>query len=357
MVRKLKIAVGMSGGVDSSVAAALLSEQGHDVVGVTLKLWGGQSDSGCCSVSDVEDARFVAKKLGIDHHVWGFVDEFNEHVVYPYVDSHAKYETPNPCIECNRHLKFDLMAKRAVRLGFDAIATGHYARLKFDEQNQVPVLMRSLDTKKDQSYVLSKIPKETLKICKFPLGDYTKTEVRQVAEKLGLLTADKPDSQDVCFILATGGRREFLTDKIKFNSAKIVEDSSNENLGEIEAMELLTVGQRRDIGISRYGQRQYVLSLNSDKKEVRIGPADKLLTRNIYFKESHFLLDELKDITTIYVQGSAHGRPVKSTFFADGKVVFDKPQRKVAPGQIIAFYDEENSVVLGSATVIANPHD
>ncbi len=353
--KKLKIAVGMSGGVDSSVAAALLQKQGHQVVGVTLKLWGGQSDSGCCSVGDVEDARFVAKKLGIDHHVWGFVDEFNSHVVDPYIKSHARNETPNPCIECNRHLKFDLMAQRALRLGFDAIATGHYARIMFDDKGR-PILARSVDDKKDQSYVLSGISKDILAFCRFPLGDYNKSQVRMLAQEMNLLTADKPDSQDVCFILATGGRREFLSDKIRLNDATIVEDATDEVLGEIEGMELLTIGQRREIGISRYGQRQYVLSLNPIKKEVRIGPAERLLTNEIFFKEAHFLSESIEDNQLVYVQVSAHGKPIRSRYFNSGKIVFEKPQRKVAPGQIVAFYDDNNFSVVGSATVVDEPN-
>ncbi|HEY2214544.1 MAG TPA: asparagine synthase-related protein, partial [Acidimicrobiales bacterium] len=193
----MRVMVAMSGGVDSSVAAALLVEQGHDVVGATLKLWGGPSDSGCCSVADVDDARRVAQQLGIDHHVFNLTEEFDQHVVAPYVASHQRGHTPNPCIECNRSIKFDRLLERAERLGFDVLATGHHARVTRDDAFQ---LRRGADADKDQSYVLSMLGQGELARVTFPVGEMTKAEVRVHATRLGLRTADKPDSQDVCFI-------------------------------------------------------------------------------------------------------------------------------------------------------------
>ena len=205
-----RMLVAMSGGVDSSVAAALLVEAGHDVVGVTLKLWGGASDSGCCSVADVDDARAVARRLGIEHHVFNFGDDFDAQVVAPYVADHAAGRTPNPCIECNRHLKFGRLLRRATQLGFDAVATGHHARI---EEGR---LLRGADPLKDQSYVLYVLGRDALRRLRFPVGTMTKAGVRDKAAALGLPTADKPDSQDVCFVTTSGGREAFLATRIPF---------------------------------------------------------------------------------------------------------------------------------------------
>ena len=197
----------MSGGVDSSVAAALLVERGHEVVGATLKLWGGPSDSGCCSVADVDDARRVAQQLGIEHHVFNLTEEFDRHVVAPYVGEHARGRTPNPCIECNRSMKFDRLLGRADRLGFDRLATGHHARVTRSDDAGVWRLRRGADAAKDQSYVLSMLGQDALCRVEFPVGDMTKDEVRAHAHRLGLRTAAKPDSQDVCFIREWRGAR------------------------------------------------------------------------------------------------------------------------------------------------------
>ncbi len=214
-----RVLVAMSGGVDSSVAAALLLEAGHEVVGVTLKLWGGESDRGCCSVADVDDARSVARRLGIDHHVFNFGDDFEAHVVAPYVEAHAAGRTPNPCIECNRHLKFDRLLRRADALGFDAVATGHHARVVDDR------VARGADAAKDQSYVLHMLGPDQLRRIRFPVGEMTKDQVRDHAARLGLATADKPDSQDVCFITATGGRETFLGSRIPMRPGTVVDRS------------------------------------------------------------------------------------------------------------------------------------
>ena len=207
----------MSGGVDSSVAAAVLVDQGHDVTGVTLRLWGGESDSGCCSVGDVEDAREVASALGIDHHVFNMTDEFETHVVKPYVAAHAAGQTPNPCIECNRHIKFSGLLAAADRLGFDRLATGHHVRARATESG--PQLLRGVDAAKDQSYVLSMLTPDQLARLVFPVGELTKAEVRQVAAARGLRTAGKAESQDTCFISSTIGRRRFLAERTPLSPA------------------------------------------------------------------------------------------------------------------------------------------
>ena len=214
----------MSGGVDSSVAAALLVEQGHDVVGATLKLWGGPSDSGCCSVADVDDARRVAQQLGIAHHVFNLTDEFERHVVDPYVEAHARGRTPNPCIECNRRIKFDRLLARSDRLGFDRLATGHHARVTAEGGLRLRLrLRRGADPAKDQSYVLSMLDQSALGRVVFPVGDMTKDAVRAHAARLGLRTADKPDSQDVCFITSIEGRAGFLAERLPFHAGEVVD--------------------------------------------------------------------------------------------------------------------------------------
>ncbi len=206
----VKVLVAMSGGVDSSVAAARLLAGGHEVVGVTMKLWGGESDTGCCSVSDVDDARRVAQQLGVPHHVWNFGDEFEAQVVAPYVDAHRRGVTPNPCVECNRHLKFDRLLRRADAVGFDAVATGHHARVRDAAPTAPAAWPAGADPAKDQSYVLYVLGQTELARTLLPVGDMTKDEVRAEAAALGLRTADKPDSQDVCFVTSTAGRAGFL---------------------------------------------------------------------------------------------------------------------------------------------------
>jgi len=201
----MKVLCAMSGGVDSSVAAAELVAAGHEVVGVTMRLWGGDSDTGCCSIADVDDARRVTQQLGIDHLVFNFTDEFDRHVVDPYVAAHAAGTTPNPCIECNRHLKFARLTDRADLLGFDAVATGHHARI-LDVGGGSLRIARGADAAKDQSYVVHMLPQRELARTSFPVGHLTKADVRARASELGLRTAEKPDSQDVCFITHAAGR-------------------------------------------------------------------------------------------------------------------------------------------------------
>ena len=243
-----EVLVALSGGVDSSIAAALLIEQGHKVVGVTMKLWGGSGDSGCCSVSDVDDARRVAQQLDIDHHVFNFGDEFDRHVVDPYIAAHLAGRTPNPCIECNRHLKFDRLLARASMLGIEHVATGHHARIVTAPDGTMAVA-RGADRAKDQSYVLHMLDQQQLGRLLFPLGDLTKDVVREMAAERGLRTASKPDSQDVCFITSTGGRSEFLGERVTLTPGRVV-DADGVEVGEVPAVELVTIGQRKGLGLS-----------------------------------------------------------------------------------------------------------
>jgi tRNA-specific 2-thiouridylase len=336
----MRVLVAMSGGVDSSVAAALLRDAGHDVVGATMKLWGGRSDSGCCSVADVEDARRVAHQLGIDHHVFNFTDDFDAHVVEPYVAAHAAGRTPNPCVECNRHLKFDRFLVRARQLGFDAIATGHHARVVEG------TLRRGADRAKDQSYVLSMLGPDQLGRLLLPVGELTKDEVRARAATAGLRTADKPDSQDVCFILATdGGRTAFLGDRIPLHPARVV-DTAGRDVGTVDAIELVTVGQRRGLP-GGGGTRRYAIDVDPLTATVVVGDEDDLLVGAVELTdESWTSAVPVADGSPVEVQTSAHGRPFAATYAGAGTVRFDAPQRRVAPGQTVALY--RGDVVVGA---------
>ena len=352
----MRVLVAMSGGVDSSVAAALLVEQGEEVVGATLKLWGGPSDSGCCSVADVEDARRVAQQLGIEHHVFNLSEEFDRQVVTPYVGEHARGRTPNPCIECNRSIKFDLLLQRAGRLGFDRLATGHHARVGRTTTGELQ-LRRGADAAKDQSYVLSMLGQGALARVVFPVGDMTKGEVRAHAGRLGLRTAAKPDSQDVCFIGSAEGRQGFLADRMALHAGEVV-DVDGRPAGTVDAVELVTVGQRRGMGHGRDGARRYVTDVDVSARRVTVGnAADALRAHVVLHGASVTWVDRpLAAGARAVAQVSAHGRPVPCTVErtdAGVTVRFDDPQRPVAPGQTVALYDAQDPDAVRGAGIAA----
>ena len=336
----------LSGGVDSSVAAAELLAAGHEVVGITMRLWGGDSDTGCCSVADVDDARRVAQQLGIDHLVFNFTDDFHAHVVDPYVQAHRDGITPNPCIECNRHLKFHRLSERADLLGFDAVATGHHARIV--EHDGVWRVARGHDPQKDQSYVVHMLPQRELARTLFPIGHLTKAEVRERATALRLRTAAKPDSQDVCFITSTGGRTEFLGTRIPFRRARVVDAVDGTELGEAESLEMITLGQRRGIGLPGGGPKRYVVDIDHASATVRVGDESMLDVDGLDVGDvvwSHLPVEG-----EVRVQCSAHGATQVATAAAvDGEVhlAWRSPQRRVAPGQSVVLYDLTDTYVLG----------
>ncbi|HUP69227.1 MAG TPA: tRNA 2-thiouridine(34) synthase MnmA [Acidimicrobiales bacterium] len=382
-----RVLVAMSGGVDSSVAAALLVEAGDEVVGATMKLWGGASDSGCCSVADVDDARRVAQQLGIVHHVFNFGDDFETHVVAPYVREHAAGRTPNPCIECNRHLKFDRFLHRATQLGFDAVATGHHARVTSDSGRWQ--LRRGADRAKDQSYVLSMLGQPQLSRVRFPVGDLTKADVRDRAAALGLRTAAKADSQDVCFITSTGGREAFLGERIELRPGRVVDAATGREIGQVPALELVTIGQRRGMGAagatgvaasrSRHGmgaggaagspprpgmagagdvsptplpgQRRYAITVDTATRTVTAGTEADLLTDALVVSLLGWSWTDypVPAGTAVSAQVSAHGTPRPAVLGADASLRWREPQNRVAPGQTVAIYDGDS--VLGSAIV------
>ena len=345
----MKVLVALSGGVDSSVAAAELVRAGHHVVGVTMRLWGGDSDTGCCSVADVDDARRVAQQLDIDHLVFNFGDDFTEHVVQPYVDAHRHGVTPNPCIECNRHLKFARLAERADLLGFDAVATGHHARIV--SVNGVLRVARGADAAKDQSYVVHMIDQAQLARTQFPVGHLTKAQVRERATELGLRTADKPDSQDVCFITSTGGRATFLGARIPMRAARVV-DTAGASVGAVEAVELVTIGQRRGLGLPGGGPKRYVVDVDVARETVTVGDERDLLVDVQRFADAVWGHEPVAG--EVLVQCSAHGVPLPAVLDAD-VLHWTRPERIVAPGQSLVFYDPSDRYVLGGATAVSRP--
>ena len=349
----MRVLVAMSGGVDSSVAAAVLAESGHEVVGATLKLWGGPSDSGCCSVGDVDDARRVARQLGLDHHVFNFTDAFEASVITPYVSDHAEGRTPNPCIECNRSIKFGLLLERAVRLGFDALATGHHARVVVDLGNGSPSLRRGADDKKDQSYVLSVLSGRELGKVLLPVGELTKAEVRARAAELGLDTADKPDSQDVCFIHSARGRRGFLAERMPLHRAELVDATSGEVVGTVPAGELVTVGQRRGLGVALDGHRRYALTVDTRARRITVGSAHQAVAARVPVDRAGWIGHALAPGDRALAQTSAHGDAAACRWEA-GAVVFDEPQPLVAPGQTVALYDAADPDAVVGAAVAAS---
>ena len=350
----MKVLLAMSGGVDSSAAALILQQQGHDVTGVTMRLWGGESDTGCCSVSDVDDARRVAQQLNIDHLVFNFSDDFNEHVVAPYVDAHVNGITPNPCIECNRHLKFDRLIERGRLLGFDAVATGHHARIEPDSDGVLRVT-RGADAKKDQSYVVHMLSDDDLSYVLFPVGHMQKSDVREVAQQAGLRTASKPDSQDVCFIGSTSGREGFLGNRIEFRPADVI-DTDGRPAGRVQAVELVTIGQRRGLNLGG-GDKRYVVDVDIPGLKVVVGSEEDLLVAHTRVSDVSWPhQDDARNCvgTKVLVQGSAHGARSSATLRHDDDGYFlewDRPQRRIAPGQSVVWYDETDTYVLGGGIV------
>jgi tRNA-specific 2-thiouridylase len=343
----MKVLVAMSGGVDSSVAAALLSADGHEVTGVTMKLWGGASDTGCCSVSDVDDARRVADHLGIEHHVFNFGDDFERFVVDPYVVDHQAGRTPNPCIECNRHIKFDRLLERAAALDFAAVATGHHARV-VRTGTGAPRLARGADRAKDQSYVLHMLREDQLESLLLPIGHLTKADVRAVAEQYGLGTAAKPDSQDVCFITSTQGRGAFLDERIELTPAEVV-GTDGTRLGEVPGVQLVTIGQRKGLDVGGHPEPRYVIDVDVPGARVTIGSAAELLTDSTCLSDLAWTGDAIDQ--PVLVQASAHGDVAEGTVVGTA-LRWAAGHRRIAPGQSLVFYAASNGeqVVVGGAT-------
>lgn len=362
MGNKPLVAVAMSGGVDSSVAAALLVQQGYEVVGITLQIWQeSQTDSrhsGCCSLGAVVDARRVARVLGIPHYVLNFREQFAQTVIADFIAEYRRGRTPNPCVQCNRYVKFDAFLQKADELGAQYIATGHYARVQYDEQAQRWLLLRAIDKQKDQSYVLFPMTQEQLSRTLFPLGTLTgKAETRALARELRLPVADKPDSQEICFVANSGGYGAFLRQRVpeSVRPGKILDVYGNE-LGTHHGVAFYTIGQRRGLGLSGRKEPLYVVDLDAERNVVVVGSREHLFCRCFLVENVNWIaLKELTEALAVHVkvrynmpEASATVKPVDEP--GQVEVRFDAPQRAITPGQAAVFYFGE--VVLGGGTIL-----
>lgn len=357
---KKKVAVGMSGGVDSSVAAYLLKEQGYDVIGVTMQIWQDEDvftqaeNGGCCGLSAVDDARRVADMLDIPYYVLNFKREFKEHVIDYFMDEYMHARTPNPCIACNRYVKWEALLNRAMELGCDYIATGHYARVK-QLSNGRYALQKSATIKKDQTYALYNLTQDQLSKTLMPIGEYEKDEVRKIAEKLGLLVANKPDSQEICFIpdhdYAAYIERE--TGR-QFQSGNFVDLEGNV-LGKHKGIIHYTIGQRKGLGLSM-GKPVFVVDIRPETNEVVIGVnedvfCDELIANRVQYMALPAFESGLR--VNAKIRYSHQGEQCSITTIGEDQICckFDKPVRAITPGQAVVFYDEQDMVV-GGATIV-----
>lgn len=353
----MRVLVAMSGGVDSSVAAARMVDAGHDVVGVHLALSSAPGtlrtgSRGCCSKEDASDARRVADILGIPFYVWDFADRFKDDVIDDFVESYARGETPNPCVRCNERIKFSALAARALALGFDAVATGHYARLADGR------LRRAVDADKDQSYVLGVLTAEQLRHALFPIGDTPKPQIRAEAAERGLAVADKPDSHDICFI-PTGDTKAFLGARIGVRPGAVV-DAGGTVLAEHDGVHGFTIGQRKGLGIAgpgADGRPRYVTGIDAETGTVRVGPAEDLEVWELTGERPVFTGGaEPSGPVECQVQVRAHGGITDTVAqVRDGKLELSlrAPLRGVAPGQTMVLYrpDPDGDEVIASATI------
>lgn len=357
---KKKVVIGMSGGVDSSVAAYLLKESGYDVVGVTMQIWQDEDSDfqeeqgGCCGLSAIDDARRVAQKLEIPYYVMNFKADFKEKVIDYFVDEYLQGKTPNPCIACNRYVKWETLLKRSMEIGADYVATGHYARIELLPNGRY-ALRKSATAAKDQTYALYNLTQYQLEHTVMPVGEYTKDEIRKIAEKINLRIAQKPDSQEICFI-PDHDYAAFIEEQTdqKIEEGNFV-NTKGEILGRHRGITHYTVGQRKGLNLS-LGHPVFVLEIRPDTNEVVVGENEEVFAQGLYADHLNFMsipdLTEEREVIA-KIRYNHQGAPCKIKKVEDDKVlvVFDDMQRAITPGQAVVFYDGD--YVLGGGTIVS----
>ncbi len=354
-----KALVAMSGGVDSSVAAYLTKQNGYDATGITLKLFdnddiGEKREKTCCSLDDIADARSVCYKIGIPYYVYNFKDSFKETVIKRFIDAYENGATPNPCIDCNRFIKFEKLMRRAEELEFDYVVTGHYAIIEFDEKTGRYLLKKATDPTKDQSYVLYSLTQKQLSKTLFPLGRMIKNDARDLAESLGLINARKHDSQDICFV-PDGDYAKFIeqyTGKT-YPNGKFVDENGTE-LGKHKGIIRYTIGQRKGLGLA-LPCPMYVKEKNLDKNEVILCTNDRLFSKELYATDINLIsVDKITEPMHIKarVRYNQPEQPAMVEQIDDNTlhIIFDEPQRAISKGQAVVLYDGD--IVVGGGTII-----
>jgi tRNA-specific 2-thiouridylase len=342
--RKPTVLVAMSGGVDSSVAAAMLAKRGYPVVGITMQIWQeSQTDprhAGCCSLGAVEDARRVARILGIPHYVMNFRDEFRSSVIQNFIDEYAAGRTPNPCVQCNKTVKFEILMEKMRELGCDKLVTGHYARIRRDREGRYR-LMRARGEGKDQSYVLYMLDQAQLAASWFPLGEIAdKAATRDMARHYGLPVADKPDSQEICFVSEAGGYSEFLRKHRPdlFRAGEVVNEDGK-TIGEHDGTAQFTIGQRRGVGVAQ-GRPLYVIGIQPEQNRVIVGDGDALRQKEVLLQDMVWGSAEGRARTRVEAKIRYNMAPQPATLYGGlcPRLVFDEPVRAVTPGQMAVAY-------------------
>ena len=357
----MKVLAAVSGGVDSAVGMARAADAGHDVTAVHMALSpdpaltrdGGR---GCCTISDANDARRAADKVGVPFYIWDFAEKFRDTVITDFLEEYSAGRTPNPCVRCNEHIKFTALLERARALGFDAVATGHYARL--DQTESGPRLSRAVDPGKDQSYVLAVLGTDGLRHSMFPLGDTPKDQVRAEAEARGLRVANKPDSHDICFI-PDGDTAGFLRRELGEQPGQIVDDQTGESIGEHRGTHAFTVGQRKGLGVTtatETGRPRYVLRIDPVQREVVVGERERLAVSVMDCEKPVWCGPLIAADQQVRVQIRAHGESISAqvvTVSAESgfQVRLDESLIGVAPGQSCVLYTPDDETVIGQGLI------